>query len=96
MASYRKKINIAPGINMNVSKSGVSTSIGGKGFSVTSGEKGTYVNTSITGTGIYDRKNISRATLNNGSNEHSSLFGYAILFVVALIAVLILTILFAI
>ncbi len=39
MASFRKRIPIAPGINLNVSKSEVSSSIGGKGFSVTTGKK---------------------------------------------------------
>jgi len=96
MASFRKRIKIAPGINLNVSKSGVSSSIGGKGFSVTTGKKGTYVNTSIPGTGIYDRKKVSGSTSDNGGEEHSPLFGYAILFIVALAAVLILAISFTI
>ena len=95
MASFRKRIKIAPGINLNVSKSGVSSSIGGKGFSVTAGKKGTYVNTSIPGTGIYDRKKISGSTTKNGDEEHSPLFGCAMVFVVALAAALVLTIFFA-
>lgn len=94
MASFRKRIKIAPGINLNVSKSGVSSSIGGKGFSVTTGKKGTYVNTSIPGTGIYNRKKISGSTSNNGGEEHSQLFGCAMLLVVALAATLVLTIFF--
>lgn len=95
MASFRKRIPIVPGINLNVSKSGVSSSIGGKGFSVTTGKKGTYANTSIPGTGIYDRKKISGSTSNNEGEGHSSLFGCAMLFVVALAAALVLTIFFA-
>lgn len=57
--NFRKKIKIAPGIKLNLSKSGISTSVGVKGASVTVGPKGTYVNNSIPGTGIYKRTKIS-------------------------------------
>lgn len=66
--SYRKRIKIAPGIHINLSKNGVSTSIGPKGASVTMGPKGTYVNTSIPGTGIYSRKKISGNSSNSSYN----------------------------
>ena len=92
MASFRKRIKIAPGINLNVSKSGVSSSIGGKGFSVTTGKKGTYVNTSIPGTGIYDRKKISGSTSNGSSEDRVSSFGCALFIVFAMAIVLILII----
>ncbi|MDR5803736.1 DUF4236 domain-containing protein [Caballeronia sp. LZ001] len=46
---YRKSIKIAPGIRINLSKSGVSTSIGGRGF--TYNTRGS-VTASIPGTGI--------------------------------------------
>ena len=39
---YRKRINILPGIHLNISKSGISTNVGVKGASVTFGPKGTY------------------------------------------------------
>ncbi|MFP7851565.1 DUF4236 domain-containing protein [Pseudomonas aeruginosa] len=29
---FRKSIKVAPGVRLNISKSGVSTSVGGKGF----------------------------------------------------------------
>ena len=92
MASFRKRIKIAPGINLNVSKSGVSSSIGGKGFSVTTGKKGTYVNTSIPGTGIYDRKKISGSISNSSSEDRVSSFGCALFIVFAMAIVLILII----
>ena len=60
--SFRKRIKIAPGVNINLSKSGVSTSVGPKGAKVTIGPKGTYLHTSIPGTGIYSRKRISPAS----------------------------------
>nr|WP_195461702.1 DUF4236 domain-containing protein [Alistipes sp. D31t1_170403_E11] len=57
--NFRKRVKIAPGIKLNLSKSGISTSVGVKGASVTVGPKGTYVNNSIPGTGIYKRTKIS-------------------------------------
>ena len=37
---FRKRIRIAPGLAINISKSGVSTSIGGKGSTINIGKKG--------------------------------------------------------
>ena len=59
---YRKRIKIAPGVTINVSRSGVSTTIGPKGASVNIGKNGTYLNTGIPGTGIYDRQRIGGDT----------------------------------
>lgn len=60
--SYRKRIKIAPGISINLSKSGISTSIGPKGAKVTVGPKGTYLHTGIPGTGIYSRQKIGSSS----------------------------------
>ena len=59
--SFRKRIRIAPGININLSKSGVSTSVGPKGAKVSVGPKGTYLHTGIPGTGIYKRQKVASA-----------------------------------
>ena len=56
--SFRRRIKIAPGVHINLSKGGVSTSIGPKGAKVTVGPKGTYLHTGIPGTGIYNRQKI--------------------------------------
>lgn len=48
-----------PGVHLNFSKSGVSTSIGPKGAKINIGKRGTYLNTSIPGTGLYSRQKIS-------------------------------------
>ena len=64
---FRKRIKIAPGVTINVSRSGVSTTIGPKGASVNIGKKGTYLNTGIPGTGIYDRQKISGGTSRRSS-----------------------------
>jgi hypothetical protein len=46
---FRKSIKIAPGIRINLSKSGISTSLGGKGFTYNTRGR---ITTSIPGTGI--------------------------------------------
>lgn len=48
----RKSFKIAPGIRLNLSKSGISTSVGGKGFTTNISKKGTRVTAGIPGTGI--------------------------------------------
>ena len=58
MARFRKSIKLAPGIKINLSKSGISTTFGAKGASVNVGKNGIYANTGIPGTGIYDRKRL--------------------------------------
>lgn len=52
---FRKRIKVAPGIHLNISKKGVSTTIGPKGLSVNASKKGVYLNTSIPKTGISSR-----------------------------------------
>lgn len=68
---YRKRIKIAPGVNVNVSKRGVSTSIGTRGASVNVGKNGAYLNTGIPGTGLYNRQKIS-GSHEGSKNEKSS------------------------
>lgn len=60
--SYKKRKKIAPGVHLNFSKNGVSTSFGVKGFSITMGKRGTYLNTSIPGTGLYNRQKLGQVT----------------------------------
>jgi len=68
---FRRYIKIAPGIKLNLSKSGVSTTFGGKGFSVNTGSKGTFLNTGIPGTGLYSRNKISGNPKRYYSSNHS-------------------------
>lgn len=58
---FRKSIKIAPGVRLNVSKSGVSTSIGGKGLTTNLSKKGTRVTASIPGTGLSASKSYPKA-----------------------------------
>jgi hypothetical protein len=56
---YRKRVQLFPGVTLNLSKSGISTTIGVKGASVNFNRTGTYLNTGIPGTGIYSRQKIN-------------------------------------
>jgi len=69
MAKFRKRISIAPGVKINLSKSGVSGTFGVRGASVNVGKNGAFVNTGIPGTGIYDRHKLGGA---RGANETES------------------------
>lgn len=64
---FRKRIKTAPGVNINLSKSGASFSVGPRGAKMNFGKRGTYVTTGIPGTGIYSRTKISN-TNTSGSN----------------------------
>ena len=67
--SFRKRIKLLPGVHINLSKSGVSTSIGPKGAKVTVGPKGTYLHTGIPGTGIYNRQKIGAASKSDNPSQ---------------------------
>ena len=78
--NFRKRIKIAPGVHLNLSKGGLSTSIGPKGAKVTFGRNGTYFNNSIPGTGLYTREKLSGR--NKSSNRGCTLVFLAILLMV--------------
>lgn len=49
---FRRRIRLLPGVWLNLSKSGVSTSIGGKGVTVNLGKNGRRTTVSLPGTGL--------------------------------------------
>jgi hypothetical protein len=69
MARFRKSVKIAPGVKLNLSKSGVSGTFGVKGASVNVGKDGAYLNTGIPGTGVYDRKKLGGGSAAQGADE---------------------------
>ena len=79
---YRKRVKVAPGVYVNLSKSGASTTVKvGKGMSLNMGQNGTYLNSGIPGTGIYSRERIGatssvqeQATNNNVSSGSSTAY----------------------
>jgi hypothetical protein len=62
--SFRRRIKAIPGVYLNVSKRGISTTIGVRGASLTLRGDGTYANAGIPGTGISNRQKISRRRSN--------------------------------
>ncbi len=68
---YKKRLKVIPGVHLNFSKSGISTTIGVKGASINLGTKGTHINTGIPGTGIYNRTKISDFNISNQTNNIS-------------------------
>lgn len=55
---FRRKAKLFPGVYLNFSKTGISTTLGVPGASVNLGKQGAYLNTGIPGTGLYDRQKI--------------------------------------
>jgi hypothetical protein len=49
---FRKSVKLAPGVRLNFSKSGVSTSLGGPGATVNFGKRGTRHTVGVPGTGM--------------------------------------------
>lgn len=49
---FRKSIKIIPGVRVNISKTGVSTSIGGKGATVNVSKRGARGTVGLPGTGV--------------------------------------------
>jgi hypothetical protein len=49
---FRKSIRIAPGIRLNISKSGTSLSVGGKGLTTNISKRGTKTTVGLPGTGM--------------------------------------------
>ena len=83
---FRKSVNIAPGVKVNVGKKSVGVSVGGKygGVSVNS-KSGVHTRTSIPGTGISYTKKIGSnkrksETLSNNSSLKDSIIGNNSLF----------------
>jgi len=65
---FRRKAKLFPGVYLNFSKTGISTTFGIPGASINVSKQGTFLNTGIPGTGIYDRKRIG--SKNKTNNDH--------------------------
>ena len=59
---FRKTIKLFPGIKLNLSKSGISTSIGVPGATINIGKRGTRGTVDIPGTGVSYSENLSKPT----------------------------------
>jgi hypothetical protein len=56
---FRRSVRLFPGVRLNFSRSGISTTIGVRGAGITLGPHGTYANVGLPGTGISYRTRIS-------------------------------------
>lgn len=68
---FRRSIKLAPGLRLNLSKSGLGMSVGARGASISVGSSGVYANAGIPGTGFSIREKIS-GTSAQSSNTRSS------------------------
>lgn len=82
---FRKSFKVAPGVRLNVSKSGLSTSIGGKGVTANLSKKGTRVTTGIPGSGLSTSKLYTSKQRQQPEEGHSSIAGWVILILLALV-----------
>ena len=69
--TWRKRKSILPWVRLNFGRKGVSTTIGPRGASFTFGPNGTYFNTSIPGTGLYNRRRIGGKNNTQMTNVNS-------------------------
>ena len=67
--SFRRRIKVIPGIYLNVSKRGVSTTVGVRGASLTLRGDGTYANAGIPCTGLCNRQKISGKASSSASSN---------------------------
>ena len=57
--NYRKRVGLLPGLFLNLSKSGISTTFGKKGLGINIGKNGTSYYAGIPDSGLYSRKKVS-------------------------------------
>lgn len=62
MLRFQKRLNLLPGVRLNISKSGVSTSLGPRGASINVGRRGIYGNIGVPGTGLSYRQRLDGKT----------------------------------
>ena len=53
--NFRKRVKLMPGVNLNLSKSGISVNLGVRGANISCNRNGIYLNTGFPGSGIYRR-----------------------------------------
>jgi tetratricopeptide (TPR) repeat protein len=66
---FRRRINIAPGVQLNLSKGGISLSVGPRGMRYTFGRGKSDINIGLPGSGIYYRKHIDLPGMGDKDKE---------------------------
>jgi hypothetical protein len=64
---FRKRVKVIPGVYLNLSRKGISTTIGPRGLSLNFNSTGTYLNTGIPGTGFSNRSRLTGGASNSVS-----------------------------
>ena len=83
--TFRRRIKIADGLQLNISKGGLSLTMGPRGARVTVGPKGSYLHLGLPGTGIYSRTKLGpsksrKRTRINKNQEYETYLGSQYLF----------------
>lgn len=69
---FRKSVRIMPGVRLNLSKSGISTSLGGNGATMNIGSRGTRTTVGVPGTGLsYSTMNPASRPKSDGARSNS-------------------------
>ena len=68
---WRKSVKILPGVRLNFSRGGVSSSISPRGVSVSIGKRGVYGNVGIPGTGISYRERLDAGDGSGAAATHT-------------------------
>lgn len=71
---FQRRKKIFPGVKLNFSKSGISTTIGIPGLSVNIGQNGTFLNTGLPGTGISHRHKLGSKADNSSKPSEPEVF----------------------
>lgn len=64
---FRKSIKLAPGVRMNLGRTGLSWTVGPRGTSVGIGKRGTFLNVGLPGTGLSVRQAVSGGSGQSGA-----------------------------
>ena len=73
-----RRVRIAPGVRVNLSRSGPSLSIGPRGFTKTFGPRGTRTTVGIPGTGVYYTKLDARSRQGNAARRRCAHCGHPV------------------
>jgi hypothetical protein len=68
---FRRTVKILPGVRLNISRSGISTTLGPNGASINLGKRGTQTTVGIPGTGISHSSLMSPSTESGGDQKFS-------------------------
>jgi len=69
---FRKSVKLFPGVKLNLSQSGISTSIGVPGATVNIGKKGTRATVGLPGTGISYSEKLSDSSPTTSQNDQTA------------------------